>query len=158
MYAAARLRAGSRVGQLLAALILAGCASGGAPTSVDPSLIQKAEPGNSERPEFFVQWRPGQLPGLTQKPSMDPLARLPKYPSAALRDEAAGTTTIESCITAEGKLVDIQIANSSGNLSLDEATLEWAKTAKYAPAMFNGEAFAICGYKLDWIWQYAPEE
>jgi TonB family protein len=158
MYAAGRLRAGRRVGQLMAALMLAGCASDGAPPAVDPSLIEKSEPGNTERPDFFVQWRSGQLPGLTQRPSIDPSNRLPKYPNAALREEAAGTTTLETCITADGKLVDIHIANSSGNLSLDEATLEWAKNAKYKPAMFNGEAFAVCGYKLDWVWQFtAPE-
>lgn len=159
MYAAGGLRAGRRVGLLLAALVVAGCASDAAPPPVDPSLIQKSEPGkNTDRPDFFVQWRAGQLPGLTQRPSIDASTRLPKYPSAALRDEAAGTTSLETCITTEGKLVDIRIANSSGNLALDEATLEWAKTAKYKPAMFNNEPFAVCGYKLDWVWQFTPDQ
>jgi len=158
MFAAGRMSAWRRVGLLMAGLVLAGCASGGAPPAVDPSLIQKAEPGNTDRPDFFVQWRSGQLPGLTQKPGMEPGTRLPKYPGAALRVEAAGTTTLETCITAEGRLVDIKIANSSGNLALDEATLEWAKGAKYKPAMFNNEAFAVCGYKLDWIWRFTAEE
>ena len=34
----------------------------------------------------------------------------------------------------------------------------YVKNAKYKPAMFNGEAFAVCGYKLDWVWQFAAEE
>ncbi len=158
MYAAGRMRAGRRAGLLVAALMIAGCASDGAPPAVDPSLIEKAEPGNADRPDFFVQWRAGQLPGLTQRPAMDPATRLPKYPGAALRDRAAGTTTLETCITTEGRLVDIHIANSSGNLSLDEATLEWAKNAKYKPAMFNNEPFAVCGYKLDWVWQFEADK
>lgn len=153
MYAAGRLRAGRWAGLLAAALVVAGCASDGVPPPVDPALIQKSEPGNADRPAFFVQWR-ARLPGLTERPSIDPSTKLPKYPNAALRDEAEGTTSLETCITTEGKLVDIRIANSSGNLSLDEATIEWAKTAKYKPAMFNNEPFAVCGYKLDWVWQF----
>lgn len=158
MYAAGRMKTRRRASLLIAALMIAGCASDGAPPAVDPALIQKSEPGNADRPAFFVQWRSGNLPGLTQRPAMDASTRLPKYPNSALRDRAAGTTTLDACITAEGKLVDIKIANSSGNLSLDEATLDWAKGAKYKPAMFSGEAFAVCGYKLDWVWQFEAEK
>lgn len=134
-------------------LALSGCASN-AP-AVDPSLIQSSAPGtNSERPAFYVQWQTGGLPGLTQRPSLDRSSRLPGYPNAAERNREEGTTTLEACVTVEGRLVDVQVAKSSGSATLDDATVNWARTAKYRPAMFNNEPFAVCGYRLDWVWQF----
>jgi TonB family protein len=130
-----------------------GCASNAPP--VDPSLIQASAPGtNSERPAFFVQWQTGGLPGLTQRPSLDRASRLPDYPNQSVRNREEGTTTVEACVTAEGRLVDVKVARSSGFPNLDEATVTWAKTARYKPAMFNNEPFAVCGYRLDWVWQF----
>lgn len=138
----------------LALALVSGCASD-APPSVDPSLIQSSAPGgNPERPTFYVQWKPGGLPGLTQRPSLDRTSRLPGYPNLSERNREEGTTTLDACVTAEGKLVDVKVAKSSGYPNLDTATVEWAKTAKYKPAMFNDEAFAVCGYRLDWVWQF----
>lgn len=135
------------------AIVLSGCASNAPP--VDPSLIQSSTPGgNPERPAFYVQWQTGGLPGLTQRPALDRSSRLPDYPNQAERNREEGTTTLEACVTAEGRLVDVKIAKSSGYGTLDEATVNWAKTAKYKPAMFNNEAFAVCGYRLDWVWQF----
>lgn len=134
-------------------LAVAGCASS-AP-SIDPSLIQSSTPGGSpERPAFYVQWQAGGLPGLTQRPSLDRSSRLPDYPNSSIRAREEGTTTLDACVTAEGRLVDVKVARSSGHPNLDDATVQWAKTAKYKPAMFNNEAFAVCGYRLDWVWQF----
>ncbi|HOZ28734.1 MAG TPA: energy transducer TonB [Hyphomonadaceae bacterium] len=114
--------------------------------------MRSAGPAETERPDFFVQWKPG-LPGLTKRPAIDKSTPPPRYPESAVEREESGTTTIESCLTSEGKLVDIHLAKSSGSKTLDEATLNWAKTAKYEPAEFNGEAFAICGYQFDYQWR-----
>jgi TonB family protein len=137
------------------ALALAGCASGGAP-AIDPSLIRSNSGGGGspDRPAFFVQWQTGGLPGLTQRPSLDRASRLPDYPQQSIRNREEGTTTLEACVTAEGRLVDVKVARSSGHSNLDEATVTWARTARYKPAMFNNEAFAVCGYRLDWVWQF----
>jgi TonB family protein len=83
---------------------------------------------------------------------------MPEYPRSAVRTRAAGTTSLEVCVTAEGKLVDVKVKGSSGSPVLDEATVEWAKTAKYLPAKFNDEPFAVCGYTLDWVWQYSEDQ
>jgi TonB family protein len=137
----------------LSGIALSGCASNSPP--VDPSLVQSSTPGgNPERPAFFVQWQTGGLPGLTQRPALDRSSRLPDYPNQSVRNREEGTTTLEACVTAEGRLVDVQIVKSSGYNNLDEATVTWAKTAKYKPAMFNNEPFAVCGYRLDWVWQF----
>ncbi len=161
MLAAIRSRAGwLTIGTVLA---LASCSSipipgfGGAPPAVEPGLIQKAEPGNTERPEFFVQWKSAGLPGLTRRPAIDKSTALPQYPASAVRNEDEGTTSVESCLTVDGRLVDIHIAKSSGSKVLDDATMAWAKTAKYTPAEFNGEPFAICGYRFDYEWRVTNE-
>lgn len=107
---------------------------------------------SGERPAFFVQWKPD-LPGITQRPSVGPNTPLPRYPAAAMRNDETGVTSLESCLTADGRLVDIHLAQSSGSKTLDDATLAWARTAKYQPAKFNGEAVAICGYRFDYQWQ-----
>lgn len=151
MYAAGRKWAGRWAGQFMAALVLAGCAAT-APSAVDPSLIQTTAPGsNSDRPPFFVTWRNG-ISGLTAKPSLDPSSRMPEYPSVAVRDQMTGITYLDVCITSEGKLVDVKVSKSSGHDVLDEAAVDWAKGAKYKPAMFNDEAFAVCGYAVQYEW------
>ena len=160
MTAAGRKRAGQLVLVLAAGLGLAACGSiGGSeappPGPVDASLIERSAPSsNSERPEFYVQWSRSALAGLTQRPAIDKTSKNPEYPRAALRSRAQGITTLEACVTADGRLVDIRVKSSSGSEILDDATVAWAKTAKYLPAKFNDEAFAICGYTIDWVWQY----
>ena len=160
MHAAGRKRAGQTGRVVLAGLMLAGCGSlpfaGDAPPAVDPALVQRSAP-DSGRPEFFVQWRTNGMNGLTHRPTMDPESELPDYPRAAVRSQDSGTTTLETCVTTEGKLVDVQVRQSSGSEILDRATLEWAKSAKYQPARFNDEPFAVCGYMLDWVWQFEEE-
>jgi protein TonB len=135
----------------MAALAVAGCASSAPP--VDPSLIQASTDPNSDRPPFFVQWRTGNMAGLTSRPALDRNGALPQYPASALRDQAQGTTMLDVCVTAEGRLVDVKVAKSSGTKALDDATLEWAKTAKYNPAKFNDEPFAVCGFTVEYVWQ-----
>lgn len=162
MLAAIRSRAGWLT--IGTALALASCSSiplpgfGQAAAPVEPGLIEKAEPGNTERPQFFVQWKSSGLPGLSKRPAIDKSTALPEYPASAVRNNDEGTTSVESCLTVEGRLVDIRISKSSGSKALDEATLAWAKTAKYTPAEFNGEPFAICGYKFDYEWRVTEEK
>lgn len=161
MLAAVRLAAGGLA--IVTGLALAGCSGislpgfGNAPPGMEPSLVQAADPANTERPAFFVQWKPRGLPGLTKRPKIDQNTPLPEYPAAAVRKEETGTTSLETCLTAEGQLVDIHIDKSSGSKTLDDATLAWAKTARYEPAEFNGEPFAICGYKFDYEWRVVVE-
>jgi protein TonB len=152
MFAAFRVEwAGRRAVQILAALAVAGCASGAPP--VDPALIESPSDPNSERPAFFVMWRTGNMAGLTARPTLDRSSGLPQYPASALRDQSQGTTVLDVCVTADGKLVDVKIAKSSGTKVLDDATLDWARNAKYKPAMFNDEPFAVCGYTVEYVWQ-----
>ena len=160
MFAAVRSRAGGLT-IVVAGLALASCGSAPTPARASTQLSPRLEPAlvrasgaqaDSERPSFFVQWKPG-LPGLTKRPKMAKATELPVYPPEAVREEQMGTTSLESCLTADGRLVDTRMIKSSGSKLLDEATLNWAKTARYEPAEFNGEPFAICGYQFDYRWE-----
>jgi TonB family protein len=157
MFAAQTMRPGRRyidgMASLTLGLCLGACASS-AP-AIDPSLVQASGSGGGEKPAFFVQWKSGGMPGLTARPTMDKSTKLPVYPAAAVREKAAGTTSLEVCVTTEGQLVDVHVASSSGSSTLDDATVQWAKAAKYQPAKFNGEPFAVCGYRVDYIWKFA---
>jgi TonB family protein len=157
MFAAQTMRAGRRNLGAAAALALAiasGACASSAP-AIDPSLVQSSGPGGGDRPAFFVMWKTGGMPGLTARPTIDKSTKLPTYPTAAVRERAAGTTSLEVCVTTEGQLVDVHVSNSSGFPVLDDATLDWAHAAKYQPARFNGEPFAVCGYHVDYIWKFA---
>jgi TonB family protein len=109
--------------------------------------------GANERPAFFVQWEADGMKGMTRRPRVDASTPLPKYPAGAMRDGETGTTTLESCVTVDGRLADVKLARSSGSVALDSATLAWAQTAKFVPAQFNGEVMAVCGWRLDYQWR-----
>lgn len=135
---------------LIASLALSGCvtAAGGP----DPGSVVVA--GSAGKPQFFVQWKTD-LPGLTRRPALAKDSVLPAYPAAAVRDEISGVTTLETCVTADGRITDPRIAQTSGSAVLDEAALAWAKIATFHPAEINGEPFAICGYRFDQQWRVA---
>ncbi len=148
---------------VLCVSFLAGCAT--PPNGPDPYItaipaIASASPAattpgaGGPRPRFFVQWKPD-LPGLTRRPAIASDTEPPEYPAIAVRDELSGVTTLETCVTLDGKLADIHVVRSSGAAVLDAATLDWARGAKFMPAEINGEPFAVCGYFFDHVWQVA---
>ena len=149
------------------ALMVSACASN-EPLSSDPAASEQpaarpAQPSRTaqakpvedyvdERPAFFLEWKGGDLPGLTQRPSIDRTSELPEYPASSVRNREQGTTVLNACVTTEGRLVDVHLSQSSGYPKLDEATVTWAKRAKYKPAMFGDEALAVCNFRLEWVW------
>lgn len=67
------------------------------------------------------------------------------YPPAARRAEVQGVTTVRACVAADGKTEgEPTVANSSGNGSLDEAALKWAKRARWAPGTEDGKPATMC--------------
>ncbi len=120
--------------------------------TADPSATPAMAAPANERPAFYVAWQ-ANLPGMTRRPRIDPSSTLPAYPEAARRGEEEGVTTLESCVTADGRLVDVKLAESSGSVALDSAALAWARTARFEPALFNGEPMAVCGYRLSQEWR-----
>ncbi len=129
------------------------------PVPLGPAPVVAAQPVSatqagavSTKPAFFVQWTPN-MAGMTRRPRVDASAPLPKYPESAMRSGDTGTTTLESCVTVDGHLADVKLAQSSGSTALDSATLAWAQNAKFMPAEFDGQPMAVCGWRLDYQWQ-----
>lgn len=135
---------------LIASIGLCGCMTAPGGPAPEPVVVA----GGAGKPQFFVQWKTD-LPGLTRRPALAKDSVLPEYPAAAARDEISGVTTLETCVTTEGRLADPRIVQTSGSALLDEAALAWAKVATFQPAEINGEPFAICGYRFDQQWQVA---
>lgn len=77
---------------------------------------------------------------LRRSPSTDEF-----YPASARRAEIQGVTTVRMCVGPDGRMSqDPSVANSSGNASLDEAALKWARRSRWAPGTEDGTAIEFC--------------
>jgi TonB family protein len=79
------------------------------------------------------------------------------YPKAALSDHIEGTTTLSFQITDTGDIIDVAVAQSSGNGDLDNAAMACAKSWKYRPAMLNGKPITV-PWKARVAWQIPAVE
>jgi protein TonB len=65
------------------------------------------------------------------------------YPPIAVRLNQEGTTLVTVHVGADGSVESVDVANSSGHDSLDQAAIKCATAAwKFKPAMENGQAVA----------------
>ena len=85
-------------------------------------------------------------------PRMKPMAP-PPYPLPEIRANAQGTTTLEVCIDARGRVTSAKLAQSSGHARLDEAALIWVRDARFAPGLVDGVAQPVCGHPVDYVWR-----
>ncbi len=67
------------------------------------------------------------------------------YPPSARRAEIQGVTTIRACVAPDGRTSGEPTATkSSGNSSLDEAAIKWAKRARWSAGTEDGKAIEMC--------------
>ena len=85
-------------------------------------------------------------------PKMKPMAS-PPYPLAEIRANAQGTTALELCIDAGGRVTSAKLARSSGHARLDEAALAWVRQARFAPGLVDGVAQPVCGHPVEYVWR-----
>jgi protein TonB len=111
------------------------------PGTDDPSLVE---------PKKDTLVSPTHTP-VRVAPRMKPMAP-PPYPAAAIRASEQGTTALELCIDAHGRVTSANLARSSGHPRLDEAALKWVREARYAPAMVDGAAQPLCGHPVEYVW------
>lgn len=76
----------------------------------------------------------------------------PDYPSASRRNGEAGTTQLQLCINAAGRVTSASVAGTSGFQRLDDAALKWIRNERFAPAKVNGIAQPTCGYSIYYQW------
>jgi periplasmic protein TonB len=67
------------------------------------------------------------------------------YPPSARRAEIEGVTTIRACVTPDGRTSgEPSATKSSGNSSLDEAAIKWAKRARWSAGTEDGKPVEMC--------------
>jgi len=67
------------------------------------------------------------------------------YPPSARRAEIQGVTTVRACVGTDGRTSgDPTATKSSGNASLDEAAVKWAKRARWSAGTEDGKAVEMC--------------
>ena len=76
----------------------------------------------------------------------------PAYPSASRRNGEAGTTKLEICVNAAGRVTSASVAGSSGYQRLDDAALKWIRGERFRPGKVNGVSQDMCGYNMFYQW------
>lgn len=76
----------------------------------------------------------------------------PIYPAAELRKGNQGVSTLEVCVSANGRVTSATLANSSGHPGLDNAALKWVRTARFTPGKLDGVPQATCGHDVVYEW------
>jgi protein TonB len=62
-----------------------------------------------------------------------------EYPATAQRLNQQGTTSIKFTVSTDGSVADVQVVNSSGHDTLDQAAIRCASSWRYKPAFENGQ-------------------
>lgn len=65
-----------------------------------------------------------------------------EYPATAVRLNEQGTTSIKFIVNTDGSVSDVQIVNSSGYETLDDAAIRCASSWRYKPAEQGGQPVA----------------
>lgn len=76
----------------------------------------------------------------------------PDYPSAARRQGEQGTTQLEVCVNASGRVTSVSVARSSGSSRLDDAAAKWIRGERFQPAKINGSPQDVCGHSVYYEW------
>jgi protein TonB len=67
------------------------------------------------------------------------------YPPSARRAEIEGVTTVRACVAPDGRTSgEPSVSKTSGNDSLDEAAVKWAKRARWAAGTEDGKPVEMC--------------
>lgn len=79
----------------------------------------------------------------------------PEYPMPAIRAKQQGTSTLDVCVDARGRVSSASLANSSGHSTLDNAALKWVRNARFTPGKLDGVAQSVCGHTVVYEWNLA---
>jgi periplasmic protein TonB len=81
----------------------------------------------------------------------------PAYPVASQRCHEEGKVAISYCVSAEGRVENVQVVRSSGFARLDNAVLLWASRETHTPGAVNGRGHRYCGLSLEEAFDYKDE-
>jgi len=88
--------------------------------------------------------QPPPPPQPTSRPTPPKIKSMPAtedyYPPSSVRNEEQGSSTIEACVDAKGKLSkDPIVRASSGFPKLDEAAVKMTRAGRFLPGTFEGQ-------------------
>ena len=88
--------------------------------------------------------QPPPPPQPTSRPTPPKIKSMPAtedyYPPSSVRNEEQGSSTIEACVDAKGKLSkDPIVRASSGFPKLDEAAVKMTRAGRFQPGTFEGQ-------------------
>jgi protein TonB len=67
-----------------------------------------------------------------------------RYPRASIYNHESGRPVIKVCISEQGTVTDVQLAETSGFQRLDRAAVDLGWEYVFAPAMREGKPIAVC--------------
>jgi len=67
-----------------------------------------------------------------------------RYPRASIRNKESGRTVVNLCISPEGTVQTVAVAQTSGYRRLDDAAMDMALDYVFEPAMREGKAVPVC--------------
>lgn len=82
--------------------------------------------------------------GATRAPSLLGALDPPPYPAGARTRGWQGRVILLVHVDARGRVEEVEVLESSGRTSLDDAACEGARAWRFAPALRDGEAVAGC--------------
>jgi len=117
--------------------------------ATDRSSPIAIEPGPTEGGSAAVSPAPSPLrapPKLLKAPP-------PPYPPISERAREQGTTRLEVCVDARGRVTSANLAQTSGHPRLDEAALKWVRSARFTPGSAGGAPQSVCGHDVFYEWK-----
>jgi protein TonB len=134
-----------------------------APEPPPPTLPDQDFSTDRKSPiEVDAEKRPPDEPRVNVVPApRSPVRGLPKlsakdkpaYPPPAIRGHKEGTTGIDVCVDAKGRVTQVSLASSSGHEILDDAAMKWVRGTRFAPGTLDGAAAAMCGARVFYEWK-----
>jgi protein TonB len=76
----------------------------------------------------------------------------PDYPVASVRAGEQGTTSLEVCVSAAGRVTSVSVTESSGHQRLDDAAARWLRNERFTPGSIGGVAQSMCGHNVVYEW------
>jgi len=89
---------------------------------------------------------------IASEPKLEEPAPPPVWPDQSRVQKEQGKADLSLCVNDIGQVTAARVNRSTGYPKLDNASLEWAKTLKFKPAMRSGMPTPVCGHRMSYEW------
>lgn len=131
-----------------------------APVNVPPVKMVEAPPA-PPKPAPVAPPAPPKVYVIKPRPDQRRFQEMlsENYPPALIRQRKGGDVTVSFCIDTNGRISDPKLINSSGEESLDNATVRNIGRVRFDPAKDStGKPVAICNPPYEMVVAWRPPE